>query len=65
MNNKIVNREFEVLQLLATGKAVGKIAELLFLSVTTISTYRSRILAKLDLRTNADIILYAIRNNLA
>jgi two-component system invasion response regulator UvrY len=59
------NREFEVLQLLATGKAVGKIAELLFLSVTTISTYRSRILAKLDLRTNADIILYAIRNNLA
>lgn len=58
------NREFEVLKLMAVGKAVGEIAELLFLSVTTVSTYRARILEKLSLKKNADIILYAIRNNL-
>ncbi|HJU46272.1 MAG TPA: response regulator transcription factor [Chitinophagaceae bacterium] len=58
------NREFEVLKLMATGKTVGDIAELLFLSVTTVSTYRARILEKLSLKTNAELILYAINNNL-
>jgi DNA-binding NarL/FixJ family response regulator len=58
------NREFEVLKLMASGKAVGAIAELLFLSVTTVSTYRARILEKLSLKTNADLILYAINNSL-
>lgn len=57
-------REFEVFRLIATGKSVGEIAEALHLSANTVSTYRSRILAKTGFRSNADIIGYAIRNGL-
>jgi two-component system invasion response regulator UvrY len=58
------NREFDVLKQIASGKSVSEIAELLSLSITTVSTYRSRIMAKMSLRTNADLTLYAIENNL-
>ena len=58
------DREFEVCKLLATGKSVSQIAEKIFLSVTTVSTYRARIMAKLNLKTNADLTLYAIENKL-
>lgn len=59
------NREFDIFQLLAAGKTVGEIAEILSLGVTTISTHRSRILAKMSLKNNAELILYAINNSLA
>lgn len=58
------DREFEVFKMLAGGKSVSDIAEKLSLSVTTVSTYRARIMAKLSLRTNADLTLYAIENKL-
>ncbi len=58
------DREFEVLKLLATGKSVSDIASQLSLSVTTVSTYRARILAKMNMKTNADLILYAVENKL-
>lgn len=58
------DREFEVLKFLAAGKSVSEIAEELSLSVTTVSTYRARIMAKMNLKTNADLTLYAINNNL-
>jgi DNA-binding NarL/FixJ family response regulator len=58
------DREFEVLKLIAGGQAVSDIATRLSLSVTTISTYRSRIMTKMNLRTNADLTLYAIENKL-
>jgi len=58
------DREFEVLKLLATGKSVSDIAYSLSLSVTTVSTYRARILAKMNMKTNADLILYAVENKL-
>ena len=58
------DREFEVLRLLASGKTVGEIADLLSLSVGTISTYRARILEKMDMRTNAELTYYAIQNKL-
>lgn len=58
------DREFEVLKMIAAGKAVTDIGALLFLSVTTISTYRSRILAKMKLKTNADLTQYAIEHKL-
>ena len=58
------DREFEVLKLLATGKSVSDIAHNLSLSVTTVSTYRARILAKMNMKTNADLILYAVENKL-
>jgi len=58
------DREFQVLRLIASGKTIGEVAVELNLAVTTISTYRSRILKKLNLKTNADLIHYAITNNL-
>lgn len=58
------DREYEVLLLLSSGKTVASIAKNLSLSVKTISTYRTRILAKLRLTTTAEIIRYAIKNDL-
>jgi len=58
------DREFEVMRLIASGKTVGEIAELLSLSDKTISTYRARILEKTGMKTNAEITHYAIKNNL-
>jgi DNA-binding NarL/FixJ family response regulator len=53
------DREFEVLRLLSAGKTVKEIGAELALSVQTISTYRGRILEKLRLHTNADLVAYA------
>ena len=58
------DREFEVLRLIASGKTVSQIAEQLRLSVKTVSTYRSRILEKMGMKTNAELTHYAVRNNL-
>jgi two-component system invasion response regulator UvrY len=58
------NREFEVLRMIASGKPVGKIAEELHLGVTTISTYRARILEKMNMTTSAELMHYALRNHL-
>jgi two-component system invasion response regulator UvrY len=58
------DREFEVLKLLAAGKSVSDIAQQFSLSVTTVSTYRSRIMSKMNLKTNADLTLYAIEHSL-
>jgi len=58
------DREFDVLKMLAEGKSVSQIAVQLSLSPTTVSTYRSRILEKMRMRTNADLTRYSIENNL-
>ncbi|MEI7471907.1 MAG: response regulator transcription factor [Chitinophagaceae bacterium] len=58
------NREFDVMGHLASGKSVSEIAEMLSLSVATISTYRSRILAKTGLKSNSDLTRYAMENHL-
>jgi DNA-binding NarL/FixJ family response regulator len=58
------DREFEVLRLIASGKTVSDIADILVLSESTISTYRGRILEKLGMKTNAELICYGIRNKL-
>jgi len=58
------DREFSVLKMLAVGKSVSEIAETLYLSVTTVSTYRARILTKMGLKTNADLTLYALEHKL-
>ena len=58
------DRELEVLCLIASGKTVGEIAKGLSLSDKTISTYRRRILDKMQLNTNAELTYYAIRNGL-
>ncbi|MBS1928775.1 MAG: response regulator transcription factor [Chitinophagaceae bacterium] len=58
------DREFDVMKLLAEGKSVSDIAEMLSLSVTTISTYRARVMQKMNLKTNSDLTKYAIENKL-
>ncbi|MFT7721429.1 MAG: response regulator transcription factor [Roseateles sp.] len=57
-------REFQVFLRLAQGETVGHIAEALFLSVKTVSTYRTRVLDKLKLATNSDLTYYALKNGL-
>ena len=57
-------REFQIFCKLAAGKPVSKIAEELFLSVKTVSTHRARILQKMNMKTNADLTYYAIKNRL-
>src|SRR5438105_10377417 len=56
------DREFQVLRLIASGKIVSEIARELSLSVKTISTYRTRILEKMGLRNNAELMHYAMQN---
>lgn len=58
------DRELEVFRLIALGKTVSEIAEKLFLSVATISTYRTRILEKLNLKNNSELTHFAVRNGL-
>jgi DNA-binding NarL/FixJ family response regulator len=63
-HEKLTDREFQVFCLLATGKKLKGIADELCLSINTISTYRSRILHKMDMESNADLIRYAIKNSM-
>ena len=58
------NREFEIFKLLALGKSLTQIAEMLSLALTTISTHRGRIITKLHVTTNADLTRYAIAHNI-
>ena len=58
------DRERQLVDMMATGRTMTEIANELCLSIKTVSTYRSRILEKLNLRTSGEIIAYAINNNL-
>ncbi len=64
IQQNLSNRELQVLVNIANGKSIKKIANELNLSEKTISTYRNRILKKLNLKNNAEIIYYAIKNKL-
>lgn len=61
---KLSDREFDVFKLLANGKTVTEIGDQLSLSATTVSTYRSRIMEKMSMRSNAELTRYALENNL-
>ncbi len=58
------DREFEVFKMIVVGKSISAIGEILSLNVNTISTYRSRIMEKMRLQNNADLVKYAIMNNI-
>ena len=64
LHQDLSEREFQVLCSIASGKTVSAIAEHLFISVKTVSTYRSRILEKLKMRNNAELTHYAVKNGL-
>jgi two-component system invasion response regulator UvrY len=63
-HERLSDREFEVLRMIASGKTVSQIAEELCLSVTTVSTHRARILEKMGLDNNAELMRYAMVNEL-
>ena len=64
LHAQLSQREFQIFCKLAAGESVSKIADELLISVKTVSTYRTRILQKMNLNTNADITYYAIKNDL-
>ena len=63
-HRKLSDREFEIMLMIAAGKTLSKIAAELLLSVKTVSTYRTRLLQKLGMGTNAEVIRYAFREKL-
>lgn len=63
-HEKLSEREFQVMVMLAKGKSVTEIAKEIFISDKTISTYRARILEKMGMKKNAELTIYAIKNNL-
>lgn len=64
LHELLSDREFQVLRMIASGKTVKDIAEDLSLSVKTVSTYRARILEKTGMKTNAELIRYALQTQL-
>jgi two-component system invasion response regulator UvrY len=64
LHELLSDREFDVLRLIASGKSISEIGTMLSLSPTTISTYRARVLLKFNMKTNADLILYALEHKL-
>jgi two-component system invasion response regulator UvrY len=64
MHTRLSEREFQIFCKIASGRSVTKIGNELSLSVKTVSTYRSRILEKMNLQTNADMTSYALRHAL-
>lgn len=64
LHETLSDREYQILLLLASAKTVSEIADTLALSVKTVSTYRSRILEKMHMRNNAELMHYAIEKRL-
>jgi len=64
LHELLSDREFQVLRMIASGKSVKDIADELSLSVKTVSTYRARILEKSGMKTNAELIRYALQSQL-
>jgi DNA-binding NarL/FixJ family response regulator len=63
-HERLSQREFEVLLLLGSGTTVSEIAAMLSLSDKTVGTYRTRVLEKLNLKTNAELVRYALEHSL-
>jgi DNA-binding NarL/FixJ family response regulator len=64
LHKNLSNREFQVMRMIASGKTLKEIAQEINLSPKTISTFRARILQKMHLKSNAELIQYAIKNRL-
>ena len=64
LHESLSDREYRIMWMLASGKAIGQIARELSLSPSTVSTFRTRILKKLDLSNNAELVRYAVSHGL-
>lgn len=63
-HSRLSEREFQVMCLLAKGTSIVEIGKKLFLSENTVSTYRTRLLEKMEMKSNSELTLYAYQNNL-
>lgn len=63
-HEKLSERQFQIMRMLANGKSVSEIASQLFISDKTVRTHRIRVLEKMNLKNNAELIVYALKNNL-
>ena len=63
-HEKLSDREFQIMRMIAQGKTIKTIGEELYLSEKTVSTYRTRLLEKMYMKTNAEIISYVLKNKL-
>lgn len=61
---KLSEREFEILKLLAEGKSTREVSEILFISVKTVGTHKQNLLEKLELRSTADLVKYALKKGI-
>jgi DNA-binding NarL/FixJ family response regulator len=64
LHDALSDREYQVLRMIGSGRSVSEIADSFGLSVKTVSTYRSRLLEKMRMRTNAELMRYAIEHRL-
>ena len=64
LHERLSDREYEILKMITGGKAPREIASVLHISPRTVNTYRSRLLQKLNLKNNAELVCYAIENDL-
>lgn len=63
-HERLSDREFLILRMIASGKPVSQIAKELSLSISTVSTYRARVLQKMDMKNNAELTYYALQKEL-
>ena len=63
-HEQLSDREFEVLRMIVEGKSISEIGDILSLNVNTISTYRARIMEKMNIRNNADLVKYTMEHKL-
>jgi len=64
VHESLSTREFDVFKLLVEGKSISDISKQLSLGMSTVSTHRARILSKMGMKTNAELVRYALQNNL-
>jgi two-component system invasion response regulator UvrY len=64
LHENLSNREYQIMCMIVSGKRVSEIAAILSISVKTVKTHRSRLLAKMNMTTNAELFRYAIKHSL-
>lgn len=64
LHEKLSNREFQIMCLIASGKALNEIAEILYISAKTVSSYRARIIEKMQFKNNSELTNYCIKEGL-
>jgi two-component system, NarL family, invasion response regulator UvrY len=64
LHETLSDREYQVLQMIASGKTIKEIGDALFLSTRTVSTYRSRLLEKMNMKSNTELLRYALEHKL-